>query len=546
MGKKVRWPVFLLAVILACVGMGMMAGGLASHAVSSPDLSDVGDRIVAIVGFVLFALAWLLAMLSFPTFSAIAGAVLVPIALAGALICAFVAGVLARAQALDFDTSRASSDAWLATLFCLLIAVGLAANWALWIRRRQSHASMRHVLRWAAIGWGSLLFLGGLASAVNAIVNMTQAGGLEGSSRDALQLAVAAVGSAVIDIGAGAVLVWHGAGALAGVPSARYRPFPVLWPLLAFLAAVGLGALLLQTDTAVNVMPLAHGVGVLAPGLAILAIVSASGLSAGPPRSSWREILLMLAYGVAVAATIAAIVNTMAFVGATIFVLIQHGSFDGVSTFKEFTDALRDPTEVLGKGPLLALLLTVIALIGPLNEEFWKSFGVRLLRDHRPSRYQAFLWGLASGAGFGMAEAHEYSASALFNSPYRWWDTMLLRGGSSSLHALASGVAGIAWFHLFAGQKLRFAGLFLLSVGIHSSWNALNVLTALRVLPWFKGFTDKNLEIALEAFLGMLALGIIFFLARLARSLAAEDLPPAEPPPAARPAPALAPQPSLS
>jgi hypothetical protein len=542
MGKKLRWTVFLLALLLGGSGFGMMVGGLVSHAASLPGSSDDGDRIIAFVGTGLFALSWLLGMLSFPTFTAISGAVLVPIALAGAFICALVAGVLARSEALNFDTSRASSDAWLATLICLLTAGALAANFAVWMRRRMSHDSVQHVLRCAAIGWGSFLFLSGLATAVQAFVNIVKA---DGAESEALKLAITGIGGAVIYLGAGGVLVSHGAGALTGVRSERYRPFPFLWPVLAFAAAVGLGALLLQTDTAVGLVPLLHAVGMIAPALAILALVSAVGPPSRPQRSTWREILLMLAYGSAVAASIAAIVNTLAFVGATIIILIRDGSFDGVTTFAEFADRLRDPTDALGKGSLLVLLLSVIALIGPLNEEFWKSFGVRLLRDHRPSRYQAFLWGVASGVGFGIVEANEYSASALFRSPFRWWDTILLRGGSSSLHALASGVAGIAWFHLFAGQKLRFAGLFALAVGIHGSWNALNVLTALRVLPWFKSFTDKNLEIALEIFLGLLALAIIIFLQRLATSLAAEDVPPAQPP-LEQAAPQLAAQPSLS
>ena len=67
---------------------------------------------------------------------------------------------------------------------------------------------------------------------------------------------------------------------------------------------------------------------------------------------------------------------------------------------------------------VLVVLLIVIAVIGPLNEELWKGYGVRLLKRDRPTRYQAFLWGLAAGVGFGMVEANEYSLSAFARSPF--------------------------------------------------------------------------------------------------------------------------------
>jgi hypothetical protein len=169
--------------------------------------------------------------------------------------------------------------------------------------------------------------------------------------------------------------------------------------------------------------------------------------------------------------------------------------------------------------------------LAPLDEEFCKGFGVRLLKRHHPTRYQAFLWGLASGVGFGMVEANAYGAGAFHESPYRWWDGVLLRGAASSLHALTSGMVGIGWYYMFRGSRRRFAGFYLLAVGLHGSWNAMNLLTVARVLPGFERLSDHDLEIVLEVGLGVIALGILLFLWALARSLAREDDAPTDAPP---------------
>jgi RsiW-degrading membrane proteinase PrsW (M82 family) len=181
--------------------------------------------------------------------------------------------------------------------------------------------------------------------------------------------------------------------------------------------------------------------------------------------------------------------------------------------------------------------LLTIAVFGPLIEEFSKGFGVRLLRGARPTRHQAFLFGVAAGVGFGMVEAFEYSFAAFAVSPYRWWDTLLLRAGSSSLHALASGTVGIAWYYAFRGRRLRAIGLFLVAYAIHGSWNALNVLAAARVLPGFKSLSDTTVERVLEAVCGVIALLMIAALCAISARLAANDgEPPAADPSAGLPA----------
>ena len=254
------------------------------------------------------------------------------------------------------------------------------------------------------------------------------------------------------------------------------------------VVATAIGGALIQADFAVGFMPPAQAVAVVMPGLALLAFVAVAGDRArAAGRSSWRELLLMAAYGAVGAATIAALINTVVIAGSLFVALTAHGAFDGIGTMRQFQDAIDSASDILGERGLIVPLLVSIALIGPLNEEFWKGFGVRLLRGHHPTRYRAFIWGVASGVGFGAAEVTQYGLAAFHRSPYRWWDVVLVRGAASSMHALASGVVGIGWYYVFAGRRLRGLGLYLVAAGLHGSWNGLNVLTSARVLPPFEG-----------------------------------------------------------
>jgi hypothetical protein len=204
------------------------------------------------------------------------------------------------------------------------------------------------------------------------------------------------------------------------------------------------------------------------------------------------------------------------------FLLAQH-DLNNATDAQQLANSLSNSNSDLGRTVQFLFLIVTVALLGPLIEEFSKGLGVRFLRSDRPSRYQAFIFGLASGAGFATVEAVEYGAGALSQNLNRWWDTMLLRGGSGSLHALASGIVGLAWYQVFQGRKKRGLGLFLVAAGLHGAWNALNVLTIARIVPYFKDLSDRTLEIGLEVVLGLLAIGLIWAIFRLSGSLAHEE-----------------------
>jgi RsiW-degrading membrane proteinase PrsW (M82 family) len=516
-----RWVFFLVALGMWFTGVSLLIGGLADIGSGSPDAAIDGAIVAMVFGVLLFAASWFLGMLSFPAFTAISGIVLAPVAVFTGLGLAVAATAFGRADSTDYSPDRAAAGCWVGCVLCLVVAVALTANWRVWLRRPGSSNAVHHVLVVAAIGWGSLLVMNGLAGAVYAMATMIQVFDTGGDETRLMNQAVATAGSSMLALLSGVILLWHGAAALTGVGAARYLPMPLWKPALAAAASIAIGAVLLQTQTAVGLMPLAHVVAVIAPGLTILTLVSRARRASSPSSpSTWREVLLMVAYGIAVAATIAAIVNTLAL---------------GLEFSSAFTIAGEHTLNHLGDSALVVLLLIGLSVLVPLDEEFCKGFGVRLLRRHNPTRYQAFLWGLASGVGFGAVEAAEYGYGAFAQSAYRWWDGVLLRGAASSLHALASGMVGIAWFYMFQGQKRKFAGFYLLAVGLHGSWNALNLLTVTRVVPGLRHLSSHDLEIGLEVFLGILAVGIIAFLWNLAKSLAKEDEVGGTPPPASPP-----------
>jgi RsiW-degrading membrane proteinase PrsW (M82 family) len=89
------------------------------------------------------------------------------------------------------------------------------------------------------------------------------------------------------------------------------------------------------------------------------------------------------------------------------------------------------------------------------------------------TRAQAYLLGAAAGAGFGFIEAMLYGLGGISEDLADWWQIMLLRGGSTSLHVLCTGLVGVAWWYWSRARRPALAlGLFAIAVALHALWNA--------------------------------------------------------------------------
>jgi RsiW-degrading membrane proteinase PrsW (M82 family) len=132
-------------------------------------------------------------------------------------------------------------------------------------------------------------------------------------------------------------------------------------------------------------------------------------------------------------------------------------------------------TEILAS-PWLLLVLVDVSLVAPLTEETAKALGARLARPD--SRREAFLAGVAAGAGFAVVENVLYAlAGAMLGGP--WPAVVVARAMGAAVHPLASGLVVLGWWESRHGQGARALGRgFFAGAGIHALWNGTIVALA--------------------------------------------------------------------
>jgi hypothetical protein len=124
-----------------------------------------------------------------------------------------------------------------------------------------------------------------------------------------------------------------------------------------------------------------------------------------------------------------------------------------------------------------------ISIVVPVIEEAVKGLIVPLvmLAGATPTRRQAFLLGVASGAGFALFEGILNGALGLM-SHEGWAGLMFVRGATAAVHAFATGLIALGWQAILVERRWsRGFALGLLGVAVHSVWNmgaGLEALTA--------------------------------------------------------------------
>lgn len=298
-----------------------------------------------------------------------------------------------------------------------------------------------------------------------------------------LMMITVSVSFMALTVGLGSALAWQAWQAVQGRASGPFRAQGA-WILgLLFLLAVITGNMLLRLDLlpALTFPPM-HVLAAILPPLTILALV---GHSVGS-ISRWRDVVLQLSSGAFLSTFLAAGLESAIILsllgGILIAVALQPG---GLEEIQRLTEQLQDPTWLessvdlgdLARSPVVVTLaFLVFAVIVPLVEEAVKTVGVGLMAYRRPGMAQALLWGLACGAGFGLAEGLFNSAGGLD----AWAPIVLVRVGASLLHCFTGALMGLAWYAALVRRRWVWAlGLYATSVGVHGLWNALTAIMAL-------------------------------------------------------------------
>ena len=168
------------------------------------------------------------------------------------------------------------------------------------------------------------------------------------------------------------------------------------------------------------------------------------------------------------------------------------------------------PALVLGVGLL-------VAVVTPLIEETVKSLGSWTEGNTlgRLSRSQAFGFGVIAGIGFSFAEALFYGSAGL---PHAWTSSVLLRSGTTVIHATATGLVALGWYEVWHGRPRRFVLYAGAGIGLHVVWNGLAGLSAVAGLRLFgESAGAQALDTGVAALsVGLLAMTLLVAIAGLA------------------------------
>ncbi len=339
----------------------------------------------------------------------------------------------------------------------------------------------------------------------------------------ALDGAVSLVSITALSIGLGGILAWQAGRSFFGYPTASFASPAIGWFLLFYILVLIIGQLILSFNILPTlIFPPFHILAATIPPLAILAYAARA---LKPVGLQWREIILQLSSGAFVATAIAFLTEIiMGLLVLLIALVITALTPEGQAFLETLTTNIQDPIwtanpknieELLLSPPIISTAAIVLILLAPAFEELIKPLGLLLMNYRRPEQAQIFVWGLAAGAGFALAENLFNTILALDT----WVHIMLLRLGGTAMHCLGAGLIALGWHNLRTTRRpWRLFGAYILSVTIHAMWNGVAIgITGISAL------FDTDLTIIMSAILATITLfligGIIFLTKRSQVSL---------------------------
>jgi hypothetical protein len=186
---------------------------------------------------------------------------------------------------------------------------------------------------------------------------------------------------------------------------------------------------------------------------------------------SWREWTTGIIYGAIGATTVASIINLLYLVIMGIFLIDRFGSGSAID--------LGDNLSTLPRAWGIFFDVTVLSVVAPLNEEFWKGMLVAFFFFRKGRAARCFLWGVLAGCGFNLIETFENSISVVSPAALadqtlggRWWLFAVARAGTGTIHAFATGLSALGFYGLFR-RRARYLVGYPLGVLTHGTWNFL-------------------------------------------------------------------------
>lgn len=323
-----------------------------------------------------------------------------------------------------------------------------------------------------AVVVGALAFVNGLG-ALGLLV------AVEGDSREKLFEINAFLGTAIVTMSLGGVLVYQAASSLGKTVSSPLKMphwgLAAAGAAVAFPLLVGIGQLQVNHPERLPwLFPITNVLIVSVPSLLIAFVTAQRYLrfNAWAWPLSWREWSSGLIYGAIGATTVAAVINTLYLFLAGALLIETQGSGDPWDVSRNL------PTLPQGWG--VAFDISVLSVVAPLNEEFWKGMLVAFFFFRKGGPARCFLWGVLAGCGFNILETFQNSIAVINPQEVsqqqlsaEWWLFATARAGTGALHATATGLSALGFYGLLRRQPRYLPG-YPLGALFHGSWNFLN------------------------------------------------------------------------
>lgn len=331
---------------------------------------------------------------------------------------------------------------------------------------------------------GVALALGAVAF-INGLLSLFLLFGLSSLPHRRLFELNAYIGTAIVTLSFGGMLVYQAASALGGSGSTAMPIARRGWLYAVAAAVVAFPLLVAAGQYEVNhparvpwLFPLTNILIVTIPS-GTIAVVTARRYLRHHPLAwplSWREWTSAIIYGAVGATLAAAMINTAYLVLAGALLIHTKGTGGAFD--------LENNLPTLPRAWGIFFDLTVLSVVAPLNEEFWKGMIVAFFFFRRGGAARCFLWGVLAGAGFNLLETFQNSLSVISPDVVsartigdQWWLFASARAGTGVIHATATGLSALGFYGLLR-RKPRFLIGYPAGVLVHASWNFLNYTLA--------------------------------------------------------------------